>query len=102
MILIAAVEIPTSEEIDGVIREAEQILIDAVFDDILGSTGTRTGTESAGTPPGSVSSPGSAAPRAQRVDVIPRWLHSPWARSPPPVSRSASAAPLIESRLLGW
>lgn len=81
MILVAALDIPTREEIDDVIREAEQILIDAALDDETHITTTRV-------------APARSLPREDDSVVFaeplmnPRRISAPttrvrWARSPP-------------------
>lgn len=81
MFLVAALDIPTREEIDDVIREAERILSDAVLDDETHITTTRV-------------APPRTAPRARRSGdpdatvaahggSAPMMAHVPWARSPP-------------------
>lgn len=81
MLLVAAIDVPTREEAGDVIREAEQILIDAVLDNKSHITITPV-------------APPRTAPREDPT-AIPAgssagWWHSstwatrfPWARSPP-------------------
>lgn len=81
MFLVAALDILTCEEIDDVIREAEQILSDAVLDDETPITTTRV-------------APPRSMPREDDSVVIPesstdasrmsaRTRRFRWARSPP-------------------
>jgi hypothetical protein len=81
MFLVAALDIPTREEIDDVIREAEQILSDAVLDDETHITTTRV-------------APPRSLPREDDSVVLPafsidlsrisaRTTRVRWARSPP-------------------
>jgi hypothetical protein len=81
MFLVAVLDIPTRQEVDDLIREAEQLLIDAALDDEFRPTITRT-------------APPSTAPREGRSgDLVgreeagrrmsPSTTRVPWARSPP-------------------
>lgn len=82
MILVAALDIPTQEEIDDVIREAEQILSDAVFDDQNHTTFTREAPSRdlfRDEGPGVLDGCGTNSRTTST-----RTTHVPWARSPPP------------------
>ena len=81
MLLVAALDTPTRDDIDDVIREAEQILVDAVFDDGTRVTVTRAApplTPSRAKPAGV---PGCSTTPRRRISRP--TTSTPWARSPP-------------------
>ncbi len=82
MSLIEAQVDPTADEIEAVIRAAEEILVQAEFDDLIHRV------EVVDTTTGAVPAPGATRPvlprrdRPARVGIRERTAHS-WARSPP-------------------
>jgi hypothetical protein len=81
MILVAALDIPTREEIDNVIWEAEQILIGAVLDDRTDTIQTRRAAIRTRLHP--VSRRDHAVLPNTRLGMAMRGDVFPWARSPP-------------------
>lgn len=82
MFLVAALDTPTQSEIDDVIREAEQLLIDAVvLDEQTGTTVTPRAPVQAAWRQHELDAL-DGAPRSQRRLLLPS-TQTPWARSPP-------------------
>lgn len=81
MLLVAALDTPTRDDIDDVIREAEQILVDAVLDDATRVTITRAAPPLTPARAKPAATPGCSTTSWRRISRP--TTSTPWARSPP-------------------
>lgn len=82
MSLIEAQVDPTADEIEAVIRAAEDILVQAEFDDLIRPLEVVDTTSGVVPTPGATRSVLLRRDRPARVGIRERTAHS-WARSPP-------------------
>ncbi len=80
MLLVAALDTPTRDDIDDVLREAEQILVDAVLDDATRVTVTRAAPPLTPFREKPAGAPGCSTTSWRRISRP--TTSTPWARSP--------------------